>query len=169
MSALPNYPWVRKHMRLKRGAMVPLVAFLLWSSACQGGQPKAHTPPAGSPSASASNAADTQRCQRLAKRGFTPCPPPTDRLQLPPTTTRNATNGAVADATVQEWGRSFQLAQAYYYWAMQHNARDALTSGVLAESTPTAIGNLFGSDLMDLDRTKQQGGELLVQPLRMPT
>jgi hypothetical protein len=90
-------------------------------------------------------------------------------MQLPPTTIRNATNGAVSDATAQQWGRAFQLAQAYYYWAMQNNARSALTQGVLADSNPNTVTNLFGGDLADLDNAKQQGGQLVIEPLRMPT
>jgi hypothetical protein len=87
-------------------------------------------------------------------------------LKLPPTTIKNATNGAVDDATAQKWGRAFQLGQAYYYWAMEQNARDALTSGVLADSTATS--NLFGSDLQDLDEAKQKNGVLVPRFLRVP-
>jgi hypothetical protein len=74
----------------------------------------------------------------------------------------------VSDATAQQWGRAFQLAQAYYYWAMENNARSALTSGVLADSNPTTVANLFGSDLMDLDNARQHGGQLVIEPLHMP-
>ena len=87
-----------------------------------------------------------------------------DKMQLPPTTIRNATNGAINDATAQQWGRAFQLAQAYYYWAMQNGARSALTSGVLADASLQAVGNLFGGDLKDLDRAQQAGGVLVYQP-----
>jgi len=87
-------------------------------------------------------------------------------LKLPPTTIKNATDGAVDDATVQKWGKAFQLAQAYYYWAMQQNARDDLTSGVLAD--PRAVGNLFGTDLQQLDQARQEGGMLVAVPYRMP-
>ncbi|HKF78911.1 MAG TPA: hypothetical protein VKF59_22405 [Candidatus Dormibacteraeota bacterium] len=146
------------------GLLVLVVAGL---SACSGPLPATHASPAPRGSAPPSAAADPQRCARLARRGFTPCPPTADRLQLPPTTIRNATNGAVTDATAQEWGRAFQLAQAYYYWAMQHNARGALTSGVLADASPNAVGNLFGTDLQDLDNARQQQGTLLFQPLQV--
>jgi hypothetical protein len=74
----------------------------------------------------------------------------------------------VPDAKAQEWGRAFQLAQAYYYWVIQNNARDALTSGALADSSPSAVGNLFSDDLMDLDQAKQAGGVLLYDPPRTP-
>src|SRR5215472_1777004 len=140
---------------------------MLVLSACESGQPTSHASPTTHPSATSASA-DPQRCARLAKRGFTPCPPTPDRLTLPPTTIRNGTNGAVADATAQQWGHAFQLAQAYYYWAMEHNARSALTSGVLADSSPQAVANLFGTDLMDLDSAKQQGGQLVIEPLHMP-
>ena len=155
-------------MKHRCGAWLPLLAALALASACQVGPPTAQTP-TPRPSASAHASADPQRCDRLAKRGFTPCPPTPDRMPLPPTTIRNATNGAVTDATAQQWGRAFQLAQAYYYWAMQHNARGALTSGVLADASPAAVANLFGTDLMDLDAAKAAGGTLVFEPLRMPT
>ncbi|TMC04869.1 MAG: hypothetical protein E6J41_23835 [Chloroflexi bacterium] len=154
-------------MKQKRGTWLPLLILVLGLSACQSGQPTSHTSP-GPHTPTAAASADPQRCARLAQRGFTPCPPTPDRLQLPPTTIRNATNGAVSDATAQQWGRAFQLAQAYYYWAMENNARSALTSGVLADSSAQAVANLFGADLMDLDNAKQQGGLLVLHPLHMP-
>jgi hypothetical protein len=155
-------------MKQRRSIWLPLTIMLLVSSACQGGQPTTHaSPKPHQPTTTAP--ADPQRCARLAQRGFTPCPPTPDKLQLPPTTIRNATNGAITDATAQQWGHAFQLAQAYYYWAMQNNARSALTSGVLADSNPNTVTNLFGSDLMDLDNAKQKGGQLVIEPLRMPS
>lgn len=155
-------------MKHRCGAWLPLAAVLVLLSACQVGPPTARTP-GPHPSISARASADPQRCDRLAKRGFTQCPPTPDRMPLPPTTIRNATNGAVSDATAQQWGRAFQLAQAYYYWAMQHNARSALTSGALADASPAAVANLFGTDLMDLDDAKAAGGTLVYQPPSTPT
>ncbi|HEY4026659.1 MAG TPA: hypothetical protein VGO86_09525 [Candidatus Dormibacteraeota bacterium] len=155
-------------MKQRCGRLAPLIVILLGLSACESGLPAGHGPTSPRPSASAVAPADPQRCARLAGRGFTPCPPTADRLQLPPTTIRNATNGAVSDATAQQWGRAFQLAQAYYYWAMQNNARGALTSGLLADASPQAVSNLFGTDLMDLDDAKRAGGTLVYQPLNMP-
>ena len=151
------------------GRLLPVMLLLLGLSACDVGALAQH--PAGSPrpSVSAATPADPARCERLARRGFAPCPPAPDRLSLPPTTIRNATNGAVPDATAQQWGRAFQLAQAYYYWVMQNNARSALTSGVLADPSPNAVANLFGSDLMDLDDAKNAGGRLVYQPPGIPT
>ena len=125
-------------MRQRCGGIVPLVIVLLGLSACESGPPTSHATYSARPSPTAVAMADAQRCARLAKRGFTPCPPTPDKLALPPTTIRNATNGAISDATARQWGRAFQLAQAYYYWAMQNNARAALTSGVLADSSPQA-------------------------------
>jgi hypothetical protein len=155
-------------MKQHRGTWMPPLIILLALSACQSGPLSSHASPTTHPSVTAATA-DPQRCARLAQRGFTPCPPTPDRLQLPPTTIRNATNGAVSDATAHQWGRAFQLAQAYYYWAMENNARSALTSGVLADSSPQAVANLFGTDLMDLDNAKSAGGTLVYQPLHMPT
>jgi hypothetical protein len=143
---------------------IVLWILLLACAACQAGTPQAHTTP--KPSVSPSTTPDAQRCARLAKRGFTPCPPLASQLKLPPTTIKNATNGAVDDATVQRWGRAYQLAQAYYYWAVETNAREALTSNVLADTSAT--GDLFGADLQQLDQAKQEGGTLVVQFLKMP-
>lgn len=152
------------------GRLLLLLVATVGVSACNVGVPSPRASGSPHPSGSAAPATpDPARCERLAKRGFTPCPPAPDRLPLPPTTIRNATNGAVPDATAQQWGRAFQLAQAYYYWAMQHNARSALTSGVLADPSPNAVANLFGSDLMDLDDAKKAGGTLVIEPLGMPT
>jgi hypothetical protein len=155
-------------MKQRCGGLVPLVVILLGLSACDVGLPAAHGPASPRPSAPAAASADPQRCARLAKRGFTPCPPAPDRLPLPPTTIRNATNGAVPDATAQQWGRAFQLTEAYYRWALQNNVRVALTSGVLADPSPQAVANLFGTDLMDLDDAQRAGGTLLYEPLAMP-
>jgi hypothetical protein len=152
-----------------RGQIWLLLALSLGSGACTGA-PTGHTPSGSRPSASAAVvvSADPQRCARLAKKGFTPCPPTPDRLQLPPTTIKNATNGAISDTTAQEWGRAFQLTEAYYRWAMQNGGRSALTSGVLADPTLQAVGNLFGSDLKDLDAAKEAGGILTYQPPPIP-
>src|SRR2546421_4019606 len=153
-------------MKLHLGRLSPLFALVLVLSACEGvGLP--HTSGGHSPSASSPATDDPQRCVRLAKRGFTPCPPPAARLALPPTTIRNATGGAVSDATAQQWGRAFQLAQAYYYWALSNRARGAFTSGSLADSSPTATSNLYSNDLMDLDEAARQQGAMIIVPLRM--
>lgn len=143
---------------------VVLAVLLLVCTACQSGSPQAHTTPR--PSVAPTVTPDAQRCARLAKRGFTPCPPLASQLKLPPTTIKNATNGAVDDATAQKWGRALQLGQAYYYWILEQNSRDALTSGVLAD--PAAAGNLFGDDLRLLDDAKKRGGVLVTHNSSMP-
>jgi hypothetical protein len=155
-------------MRLFRSRLRLLVVLILGLSACEGAS-SGHTPPKAPPSApSVAVSVDPQRCARLAKRGFTPCPPTRDKMPLPPTTIRNATNGAISDATAQQWGRAFQLTEAYYRWAMQNSDRSALTSGTLADPSLQAVGNLFGGDLKDIDRATQAGGVLLYQPPLTP-
>jgi hypothetical protein len=156
-------------MRLFRGRIWLLVVLTLGLSACESA-PSAHTSPSvqQSPAAKVAASADPERCARLAKRGFVPCPPTPDKMPLPPTTIRNATNGAISDATAQQWGKAFQLAQAYYYWAMQNGARGALTSGALGDPSPQAVGNLFGADLKDLDSAQSAGGTLVYQPPLTP-
>ena len=149
-------------MRLFRSRIWLLVVLILGVSACEGARSgHASSNVRQSPAVSAATSVDPERCARLARRGFAPCPPTPDKMQLPPTTIRNATNGAISDATAQQWGRAFQLAQAYYYWAMQNGARSALTSGVLADSSLQAVGNAFGADLRDLDAARQAGGVLV--------
>jgi len=156
-------------MRLFRGRTWLLVVLILGLSACEGAA-SGHTSSGvkQSPPARVTATPDPERCARLAKRGFTPCPPTPDKMQLPPTTIRNATNGAINDATAQQWGRAFQLAQAYYYWAMQNGARSALTSGILADANPNAVTNLFGTDLQDLDAAANVGGKLVYEPPGIP-
>src|ERR671933_509288 len=102
-----------------RIALVVLVAML--AAACQPGSPQAQRSPPPHGTAAPKSTPDPQRCDRLAKRGFTPCPPTADQLKLPPTTIKNATDGAIDDSTVERWGQAFRLSQAYYYWAMQEN------------------------------------------------
>jgi hypothetical protein len=87
-------------------------------------------------------------------------------LKLPATTIKNATNGAVDDATVQRWAHAFQLGQAYYYWVIAQNARDVLTSGFFGDQAAT--DNLFGTDLRDLDQAKQKGGVLVAKEYSIP-
>jgi len=154
-------------VRLFRSRIGLLVVLIIGLSACEGAR-SGHTSPSvrQSPAVSGATSADPERCARLARRGFTPCPPTPDKMQLPPTTIRNATNGAISDATAQQWGRAFQLTEAYYRWAMQDNARAALTSGVLAE--PAAAANLFGADLKSLDDAKKLGGQLMDKEGSMP-
>ena len=142
------------------------VALLLALTACSVGTPQAHTTPKPSASGTPRPTVDAARCARLAQRGFTPCPPLPSQLKLPPTTIKNATNGAIDDATAQRWGRAFQLAQAYYYWVIDQNARDVLTSGVLADSN--AADNLFSPDLRDMDLAKSKGGVLVAREFAMP-
>jgi hypothetical protein len=155
-------------MRLFRHRNWLLFALILGLSACQGA-PLPHGQQSSRPTVTGPQPpSDPQRCARLAKRGFTPCPPTPDRLPLPPTTIRNATNGAVSDATAQQWGRAFQLTEAYYRWALQHNARGALTAGLLANEDAQTVGNLFGTDLQDLDSAKRAGGTLVYDPPSIP-
>src|SRR5215472_3843191 len=154
-------------MKQRRGTWMPPLIILLALSACQSGPLSSRASPTSHPSVTAA-APDPQRCARLAQRGFTPCPPTPDRLTLPPTTIRNATNGAVPDATAQQWGRAFQLTEAYYRWALQANARSALTGGGFADPGPQAVDNLFGSDLMDLDNAKRTNGVLVYDPPSIP-
>ena len=150
-------------MRLFRGRIWLLVVLILGLSACESA-PSAHTSPSvqQSPAAKVAPSADPERCARLAKRGFIPCPPTPDQMPLPPTTIRNATNGAITDATARQWGRAFQLTEAYYRWAMQNGARSALTAGGIAD--PGASGELFAPDLKDLDDAKAESGILVDHP-----
>jgi hypothetical protein len=146
-------------MKQRCGGLLPLLAVMLMVCACSVGvgqaSPSPHPP-------SAAPTADPARCDRLAKRGFTPCPPTADKLALPPTTIRNATNGAISDTTAQQWGRAFQLTEAYYRWAVVHANRAALTSGTLGDAAASV--NLFGPDLNDIDEAARAAGTLVDNP-----
>jgi len=140
-----------------------LVVLILGLSACEGAL-SGHTSSSvrQSPAVTIATSSDPDRCARLAKRGFTPCPPTPDKMQLPPTTIRNATNGAISDATAQQWGRAFQLTEAYYRWAIQNGDRGVLTEGGIAD--PSASADLFAPDLKDLDDAKAESGILVDNP-----
>ncbi len=139
-----------------------VVILLVGLAGCGNGQAASHTSPSRRPSPAVSATPDVARCARLAKLGFTPCPPLPSQMRLPPTTIRNATGGAISDETARRWGRAFQLSQAYYYWVMQHGDRDALTSGALADQAASV--NVFGPDLMDIDRAREWNGKLVDRP-----
>ncbi len=145
-----------------------VVILLVGLAGCGNGQAASHTSPSRRPSPAVSATPDVARCARLAKLGFTPCPPLPSQMRLPPTTIRNATGGAISDETARRWGRAFQLSQAYYYWVMQHGDRDALTSGALADPSPIAVANMFGSDLEDIDASRQDRGSFVYEPPGMP-
>jgi hypothetical protein len=152
-----------------RGQCWSLAVLILGLSACTTSQPVVHASAQPSVKPSAPVVTDPQRCTRLARRGFTPCPPTPDKLTLPATRIVNATNGAISDATALQWGQALRVAQGYYYWAMQNGARDALTSGVLSDPSPSALANLLGPDLREIDAAKEAGGVLIFRPLKMPS
>jgi hypothetical protein len=143
-----------------------LAMAVLGLGSCGGSQPKHRPLPKPRPTLSVQAA--SARCARLAALGFDPCPPPPSQIQLPKASIRNATDGAISNATAQEWGRAFLRGQAYYYWAIQHDDEQTLRSGVFALSDPTTVGNLFGGDLQELDEVRQSGGTIIYQPPQTP-
>jgi hypothetical protein len=169
LSVLTNYaPAEGQRMCMGHRCAYLLLSLLVGLAGCGSGQTAASVSPSNRPTSVVSATPDTARCTRLARLGFVPCPPLPSQMKLPPTTIRNATGGAVSDATARRWGRAFQLSQAYYYWVMQHGDRDALTSGALADSSPQAVANMFGSDLEDLDISKREAGSFEYEPPSMP-
>lgn len=141
--------------------LIAVWALVVALVACQPGQPRAQRSPAPRHSGAPTATPDPQRCARLAKLGFAQCPPMPDQVEVPKTTIKNLTNGAIDETTAQSWGRAFQQTEGYYRWAMKTNARDALTSGAFAE--PKAAPALFGHDLEHLDQASSQGGVLVDQ------
>jgi hypothetical protein len=163
LSVLTNYaPAEGQRMCMGRRCAYLLLSLLVGLAGCGSGQTAASVSPSNRPTSVVSATPDTARCARLARLGFVPCPPLPSQMKLPPTTIRNATGGAVSDATARRWGRAFQLSQAYYYWVMQHGDRDALTSGALADQAASI--NVFGADLMDIDHANQLHGKLVDRP-----
>lgn len=139
-----------RRIALAAALLVALAALV----ACQPGLSQGKSSSTPRPSTAPSVPADAQRCARLAKLGFSKCPPAPDKLEVPPTTIRNATNGAIDEHTAQRWGRAFQQTEGYYRWAMKANLRDALTSGAFADSA--AAPALFGKDLEHLDQAASE-------------
>jgi len=117
------------------------------------------------PSASAAtpNAAAVARCQQLAARGVTPCPPA--NLALEHIAIRNGTRGAVTDAAVREQGNAYLREHALFDWAVRQQGGDAfLMSGALV---PPEMGrtNIFRAEIRVFADARTAGGRARIEPL----
>ena len=118
-----------------------------------------------SPSASTStpDAADAARCQQLAKRSVTPCPPA--NLALEHIAIRNGTHGAVPDAAAREQGVAYLREHALYDWAVRQPNGDAfLMSGAIV-APETGRTNIFRAEIALFADARAAGGRAHILPL----
>jgi len=142
-----------------RNGLALLLAAWLYAAACGSTSPASRPPP--TPSISAAEAA--ARCQQLADRHVTPCPPP--GLPLERITIRNGTRGAVSDEDARAQGTAYVRAHALYIWAVRQAAGDAfLLSGALVGSE-TAQTNIFRSEVKVFADARAAGGRARIDPL----
>lgn len=149
-------------MSIVRNALAMLLAACLSATAC-GSVGAAVKPSSSPPPASATTAAGAARCQELADRHVTPCPPaslPLERIAI-----HNATHGAVSDEDARTQGAAYLRAHALYVWAVRQDAGDAfLMSGAIV-SSETARTNIFRAEIKLFADARAAGGRARIQPL----
>jgi len=121
--------------------------------------------PKRSPSASVAtpDAAAIARCQVLAERSVTPCPPA--NLALEHIAIHNGTHGAVSDAVARDEGTAYLREHALFDWAVRQQRGDVfLTSGALV---PPEMGrtNIFRAEIKVFTDARAAGGRALIEPL----
>jgi len=113
--------------------------------------------------AATQDAAAVARCQQLAQRHVTPCPPaqlPQARIAI-----RNGTNGAVADAEARAQGEAYLRVHALYVWAVRQEAGDAfLLSGAIVPPE-TGRTNIFRAEASLYADARAAGGRARIEPL----
>jgi hypothetical protein len=118
--------------------------------------------PAGASTAPADPAA-VARCQQLAQRHVTPCPPaalPRERIGV-----RNDTNGAVADADARAAGEAYLRVHALYVWAVHQDGGDAfLLSGAIVPPE-TGRTNIYRAEASIFASARAAGGRAHIEPL----
>jgi hypothetical protein len=118
-----------------------------------------------SPSAPAPmpDTAATARCQQLAMRSVTPCPPA--NLALEHIAIRNGTHGAVTDTDAREQGTAYLREHALYDWAVrQQNGDVFLMSGALVPPE-TGRTNVFRAEIKLFADARAAGGRARIDPL----
>jgi hypothetical protein len=103
------------------------------------------------------------RCQQLAQRSVTPCPP----ADLPPEhiAVRNGTRGGVSDQEVRTEGQAYLRAHALYVWAVAQEAGDTfLLSGAIVPHE-TARTNIFRDEARIFADARAAGGRARIEPL----
>lgn len=147
-------------MSIVRNALSLLLAACLGVTACGSVAPSSPSRPVPSPVSSAGAAA---RCQQLADRHVTPCPPaalPAERIEI-----RNGTHGAVTDGDARTQGEAYLRAHALYVWAVHQENGDAfLLSGAIVP-TETARTNIFRSEIKLFADARAAGGRARIDPL----
>jgi hypothetical protein len=144
-----------------RCARAMLLAACLGATAC--GSLGTSTRASSPPPPSVTSAVDTAvRCQHLADRHVTPCPPvslPLERIEI-----RNATHG-VSDDDARTQGQAYLRAHALYTWAVRQDAGDAfLLSGAIVPAE-TARTNIFRAEIELFAHARAAGGRARIQPL----
>jgi hypothetical protein len=109
------------------------------------------------------DAAAVARCQQLAQRHVTPCPPA--NLALEHIAIHNGTHGAVGDAIAGEEGAAYLREHALYDWAVRQPNGDAfLMSGALVPPE-TGRTNIFRAEIKLFEDARAADGSPHVQPL----
>ncbi|HSR22868.1 MAG TPA: hypothetical protein VLW53_04910 [Candidatus Eisenbacteria bacterium] len=148
-------------MSIVRCALVMLLAACLGTTAC--GSPGAAGKQSPAPPSAVPAADAAARCQELADRHVTPCPPAS--LPLERITIRNATHGAVSDDDARMQGQAYLRAHALYVWAVRQDAGDAfLMSGALVPAE-TARTNIFRAEIKLFADARAAGGRARIDPL----
>src|SRR5437588_6938790 len=115
-------------MTAMRARLVACSAVGLLVAACGAASSSARVSSRPVPGTVSAAPANDFRCENLAHRGITPCPPA--GIALEPIVIRNGTNGAVDDVTARLAGQGYLRAHALYDWAVRQEGADPfLASG----------------------------------------
>jgi hypothetical protein len=141
--------------------LLTLLSACLVAVACGSSAVTAKRPPAAS--AATPDAAAAARCQQLALRSVSPCPPA--NLALEHIAIRNGTHGAVTDAVAHEQGTAYLREHALYDWAVRQQGGDAfLMSGALVPPE-TGRTNIFRAEIKLFADARAAGGRAGIDPL----
>jgi hypothetical protein len=118
--------------------------------------------PVSTPAATAP--ANDFRCQGLARRGITPCPPA--GLELERIAVRDGTHGGVDEATLRAAGDAYLRVHALYIWAVsQDDAPTFLMSGAVVPPD-IARTNIFRGELQIFSKARAASGKVRFDPMR---
>ncbi len=147
-------------MSIAQIRLIVLLAACVAGAACGG---VAGPRPSPATAARTQDAAAAARCQQLAARGVTPCPPA--NLALERIAIRNGTHGGVADSMVQQQGVAYLRVHALYGWAVRQSSGDAfLLSGAIVPPE-TGRTNIFRAEVKLFADARAAGGRAHVDPL----
>ncbi|HXM57356.1 MAG TPA: hypothetical protein VOB72_18305 [Candidatus Dormibacteraeota bacterium] len=149
-------------MSIVRNALSLLLAACLGATACGSAVPTSTSRSTSRPSP-VSSADAAARCQQLADRHVTPCPPsslPAERIAI-----HNGTHGAVADGDARAQGEAYLRAHALYVWAVHQEAGDAFLLSDAIVPAETARTNIFRSEIKLFADARAAGGRARIDPL----